>query len=62
MRQTSDTLRLTAMDLSYKDAMSVHDFLLVNNVCRQLELSFNNIGAQGATSLARFSSILVPLI
>jgi hypothetical protein len=53
MSQTSDTVRLTAMDLSFKDAASVHDFLLVNGTCRQLELSFNDLGPRGATAIAK---------
>ena len=52
MSQSDNTVRLCAMDLNYKDAMSVHDFLLVNGVCRQLELSFNNLGPGGATAIA----------
>jgi Ran GTPase-activating protein (RanGAP) involved in mRNA processing and transport len=52
MSQTSKTVRLCAMDMSFKDAMSLHDFLLVNGVCRQLELSFNKLGSRGATVIA----------
>jgi len=52
MSQTDETVRLTAMDLSHKDAISVHDFLLVNSVCKQIELSFNNLGPRGATAIA----------
>ena len=32
--------------------ISVHDFLLVNSVCKQIELSFNNLGPRGATAIA----------
>eukprot|EP00802_Teleaulax_amphioxeia_P005707 Tamp_05711.p1 GENE.Tamp_05711~~Tamp_05711.p1 ORF type:complete len:634 (+),score=133.29 Tamp_05711:882-2783(+) len=52
MSQTDATIRLTAMDLTHKDAISVHDFLLVNSVCKQIEISFNNLGPRGATAIA----------
>lgn len=33
------------------DASSIHDFLLVNGACKRLELSFNNLQAEGVATL-----------
>jgi hypothetical protein len=45
------TLRLSAMEINPAEAPQLADYVLVNATCKRLELSFNNLGAKGCTTL-----------
>lgn len=53
MSQTDEQVRLTAMDLTPKDASSLADFLVVNATVKRLELSFNRMGPEGCAILVK---------
>jgi hypothetical protein len=53
MSATDETVRLAAMDFFPKEAAVLRDFLLVNVSCKRLEISYNNFGPEGCTSVCQ---------